>query len=262
MYLRGRHPSQLSIWQGRVSRSYFPKLITSIAYIVKSALALDLPRRMQMSFYQVIQLQSEKTGKEMTSKDITNTFRQTYHLGGSIYDGRIVLKSYVADALASEHESPSMTPTSDRSHSRIASLSLVDRLEPSPDRSGGEKNLQSAPRRLKMRVTIDGQLRHITGEGNGPLSCFLDALANDLGLKLSIREYSEHGVGVGSDVKAATYVELIPHDADHTDKSKGGYWGVGVDSDITASGLKAVLSAANGYVDSGRVEILEDKARE
>jgi 2-isopropylmalate synthase len=216
---------------------------------------------MQISFYKVIQLQSDTTGKEMTSKDITNAFRQTYHLGGSIYDGRIVLKSYVAPN--HEHDSPAMTPTSDRSHSRMQSLSLAERLEPSPDRgSENEKNLQSAPRKLNMRVTIDGKLRHISGEGNGPLSCFLDALSKDLGLKLSIREYSEHGVGVGSDVKAATYVELLPHDADPKDKSKGGYWGVGIDSDITASGLKAVLSAANGYVDSGLVQILEEKEGE
>jgi 2-isopropylmalate synthase len=216
---------------------------------------------MQMSFYQVVQLQSEQSGKEMTSKDITNAFRQTYHLGGSIYDGRIVLKSYVPDPqFNNDHDmhSPAMTPTSDRSHSRMASLSLVDRLEPSPDRGQGEKNLSSAPRRLNMRVTIDGKQRYIAGQGNGPLSCFLDALAHDLGLKLSIREYSEHGVGVGSDVKAATYVELIPNDADPKDKSKSGYWGVGVDSDITASGLKAVLSAANGYLDAEKVEIKEE----
>ena len=217
---------------------------------------------MQMSFYQVVQMQSEKTGKEMTSKDITNAFRQTYHLGGSIYDGRIVLKSYVAPN--NDHDSPSTTPTSDRSHSRMQSLSLSDRLaEPSPDRAGENgKDLQSAPKKLNMRVTIDGKLRHIAGEGNGPLSCFLNALAQDLGLKLSIREYSEHGVGVGSDVKAATYVELLPHDADPKDKSKGGYWGVGVDADITASGLKAVLSAANGYVNSGLVQILDEKDSE
>jgi 2-isopropylmalate synthase len=140
----------------------------------------------------------------------------------------------------------------------MASLSIADRHEPSPDRAADEKNLQTTPRRMSCRVSIDGKIRQIAGEGNGPLSCFLDALSKDLGLTLSIREYSEHGVGVGSDVKAATYVELLPPDADARDKSKSGFWGVGVDADITASGLKAVLSAANGYVDSGRVQILEE----
>jgi len=230
----------------------------SIAYIVKSALALDLPRRMQISFYQVVQQQSEATGKEMTSKDITTAFRQTYHLGSSIHDGRIVLKSFVTVQGNSELDSPAMTPTSDRSHSRMASLSIADRNEPSPDRAHNDKNLQSTPRKMNCKIMVDGRTRSIEGEGNGPLSCFLDALSKNLGLTLSIREYSEHGVGAGSDVKAATYVELLPPDADASNKSVSGFWGVGVDSDITASGLKAVLSAANGYLDSGRVQLLEE----
>lgn len=236
-----------------------PSLIpSSIAYIVKSALALDLPRRMQVSFYQVVQARSEATGKEMTSKDITTAFRQTYHLGGSIYDGRLVLKSFTPAPSSQEYDSPGMNP-SDVSHSRMASLSLSERQpEASPDRTTGEKNLQNTPRRLDARVFIDGKIRNISGEGNGPLSCFLDALSTDLGLTLSVREYSEHGVGVGSDVKAATYVELLPPDADPRDKAKSGFWGVGVDADITASGLKAVVSAANCYIDSGKVQVLEE----
>lgn len=239
------------------SKASEAKLTSRIAYIVKSALALDLPRRMQISFYQVVQARSEETGKEMTSKDITTAFRQTYHLGGSIYDGRIVLKSFTPGANSHDYDTPSMTPT-ETSHSRMASLSLSERAaEPSPDRAGGEKNLQNTPRRMDARVVIDGKTRNISGEGNGPLSCFLDALSTDLGLTLSVREYSEHGVGVGSDVKAATYVELLAPDADPRDKAKSGYWGVGVDADITASGLKAVLSAANGYLNSAKVQLLD-----
>lgn len=197
----------------------------------------------------------------MTSKDITTAFRQTYHLGGSIYDGRLVLKSFTPAATSHEFESPAMTPT-ELSHSRMASLSLSERVtEASPDRNAGEKNLQNTPRRLDARIFVDGKLRSISGEGNGPLSCFLDALSTDLGLTLSIREYSEHAVGVGSDVKAATYVELLPPDADPRDKAKSGYWGVGVDADITASGLKAVVSAANGYLDSQKVQVLSEEAQ-
>jgi 2-isopropylmalate synthase len=129
-------------------------------------------------------------------------------------------------------------------------------VEPSPDRNANE-NLQQNPKRLTAKISVEGKVRDIAGEGNGPLSSFLDALQGDLGISLSIREYSEHAVGVGSDVKAATYVELIPADADPKDKTKGGFWGIGVDADITASGLKAVMSAANGYIDAARVELAE-----
>jgi 2-isopropylmalate synthase len=234
----------------------------SIAYIVKSALALDLPRRMQIAFYKVIQARSEETGKEMTSKDITTAFRQTYHLGGSIYDGRLVLKSFTTLDIRTPGSStigtPELSPVGDsRPHSRMASLSLSDsRVEPSPDRNAHD-NLHTSPKRLTAKVLVDGKLRDISGEGNGPLSSFLDALQADLGLTLSIREYSEHGVGAGSDVKAATYVELIGPEADPKDKTQGGYWGIGVDADITASGLKAVMSAANGYIESRKVQIAE-----
>ncbi|WWC59913.1 2-isopropylmalate synthase [Kwoniella dejecticola CBS 10117] len=227
-----------------------------IAYIVKSALALDLPRRMQIAFYKVVQDRSESTGKEMTSKDITTAFRQTYHLGGSVYDGRMVLKSFnmvdIRSAAPSAVGTPSLSPDRSRAHSRVASLTNSV-VEASPDRDI-DSNLPSASKRLKAKVLVDGALREISGEGNGPLSSFLDALQGDLGIALSIREYTEHAVGAGSDVKAATYVELIPPNVEAKDKTKGGFWGVGVDADITASGLKAVISAANGYLGQSPVQ--------
>ena len=230
-----------------------------IAYIVKQALALDLPRRMQISFYRVIQERSETTGKEITSKDITTAFRQTYFLGGSTYEGRLVLKSFssleVRSGASSALATPELSPSPGRGMLRMQQLNLSNG-EASPDRATND-NLQNAPRRLRAKVNVDGKLRDVTGEGNGPLSSFLDALQGDLGISLSIREYSEHSVGVGSDVKAATYVELISPDADPKDKAKGGFWGVGVDADITASGLKAVVSATNGYLVAHNVEIPE-----
>ncbi len=230
------------------------RLTDRIAYIVKQALALDLPRRMQIAFYKVVQERSEATGKEMTSKDITTAFRQTYHLGGSIYDGRLVLKSFVTTDLRgpSGTATPELHATPD--HRRVASLSLNNtRAEPSPDRH--DDNLPSAPKRITAKIYVDNKLREISGEGNGPLSSFLDALLTDLGIDLSIREYTEHAVGAGSDVKAATYVELIPNNVDPKDKTRGGFWGVGVDADITASGLKAVMSAANGAIGDRVIEV-------
>lgn len=217
---------------------------------------------MQISFYKVIQERSEQTGKEMTSKDITTAFRQTYHLGGSIYDGRVVLKSFstidIKTPGASMFGTPEMSPSNSesRTHGRMASLSLSNHAEASPDRSNDD--LRQSPKRLTAKIVVDGKLRDIAGEGNGPLSSFLDALLSDLGVSLSIREYSEHGVGVGSDVKAATYVELIPSTADPKDKTRGGYWGIGVDADITASGLKAVLSAANGYLRAENIVVSDN----
>ena len=218
-------------------------------------MALDMPRRMQIAFYRVIQGLSEEKGKEVTSKDITTAFRATYHLGGSTYDGRIVLKSFMTrDVEPSGSSSPNP-----QNHVSNLSMSLGDlKLSAAGGTDDKEQDLRVSPKRLNAKVLMDGTLREINGEGNGPLSSLLDALEADLGISLSVREYTEHGVGAGSDVKAATYVELIPADVDAKDRTRGGYWGVGVDADITASGLKAVISAANGYIEANDIQVKED----
>ncbi len=186
---------------------------------------------MQIAFYRIIQEMSETSGKEISVEDITSALRRTYHLGGPQYEGRLVLRSYnLADANPTANGTPANGYDSDN--------------ESSPDRQ----------RSLSARISVDGIVRTISGSGNGPLSSFIDALHKDLGITLSIREYSEHAIGGGSDTKAASYIELVPPEADNKDKTTGGFWGVGVDSDITGSGLKAVLSAVNGALGNKAVK--------
>jgi 2-isopropylmalate synthase len=109
-------------------------------------------------------------------------------------------------------------------------------------------------RRFEGRISVDGTVRNLRGEGNGPLSALLDALQTHLDLYFSIREYSEHAVGQGTNVEAASYVELI-------ETSTGSaYWGVGLDSDIAGSGLKAVMSAVNLAIKDNQV-LPEHKTR-
>ncbi|KAG8927765.1 hypothetical protein FRC02_007796 [Tulasnella sp. 418] len=193
-----------------------------IAYLVKQALHLDLPRKMQIAFYQVVQDIADRTGKEMTIDDITSAFYKTYKYGPK-HEGRLALRSFtLMDA------SRPSTPTDSR--------------QPSPTPSGSGND---TPRRFVGRISVDGIVREIRGEGNGPLSSLLDALRTYLDIDLVIREYSEHSVGEGTGAKAASYVELITPDAD---KGVPGSWGVGVDSDIAGSGLRAVLSAVNAFI--------------
>ncbi|CAE6450422.1 unnamed protein product [Rhizoctonia solani] len=196
-----------------------------ISYLVKQALSLDLPRRMQVSFYQVIQALSEDTGKEITMEDIVSAFKKTYRFGGGVYEGRLVLKSFTLS------EVPPSRPAS-------------------PSQENG---VHDTGRRFEGKLLVDGAVRMIRGEGNGPLSALLDALRGHLDLNLSVREYSEHSIGEGTSVKAASYVELIKPDADPNDKTIGGYWGVGVDSNIAASALRGVISAANHALGSDPV---------
>ncbi|CAE6495541.1 unnamed protein product [Rhizoctonia solani] len=196
-----------------------------ISYLVKQALSLDLPRRMQISFYQVIQALSEEAGREITMEDIVSAFKKTYRFGGGVHEGRLVLKSFTLS------EVPPSRPAS-------------------PSQENG---LHDTGRRFEGKLLVDGVVRMIRGEGNGPLSALLNALRGHLDLDLSVREYSEHSIGEGTSVKAASYVELVKPDADPNNKMTGGYWGVGVDSNIAASALRAVISAANNALGSGPV---------
>lgn len=86
-------------------------------------------------------------------------------------------------------------------------------------------------------ILDNGKEEIISGTGNGPVSSLLDAL-KARGIELDVKEYSEHSIGSGSNVQAAAYVELV-------DKSGRRIWGVGVDEDVTAASLSAVLSAAS-----------------
>jgi 2-isopropylmalate synthase len=64
-----------------------------VAYLVQRSLQLDLPRRMQVAFYQVIQALSERTSKEITPEDIEKAFRSSYFLGVP-HAGRFALGDY------------------------------------------------------------------------------------------------------------------------------------------------------------------------
>lgn len=88
------------------------------------------------------------------------------------------------------------------------------------------------------KVTIDGEVRSLSGRGNGLISGVIAALAESTGPTLSIVDYSEHAIGVGTDVQAAAYVECKLADGRTV-------FGVGIDADVATASVRAVLSAAN-----------------
>lgn len=191
-----------------------------IAYLVQQHLGLDMPRKMQVSFYQVVQAVADREAREMRPEDITGAFRETYHYGGSKYEGRLALKSFKISA------------------------------EAVSDNAGDDEEPADERRLFDGTISVDGALRVIRGDGNGPLSALLDALRTHLDIDFTIREYAEHGIGEGSNVKAASYVEIVRGGQDVKDARRAteSWWGVGADSDIAGSGLRAVLSAVNSAI--------------
>ena len=91
------------------------------------------------------------------------------------------------------------------------------------------------------RITLNGEERSISGRGNGLISSVLTALRENLGVDLEVLDYSEHAIGVGTNVNAAAYVECRTPDGKII-------FGTGMDADVATASVKAVLSAANAVL--------------
>ena len=96
--------------------------------------------------------------------------------------------------------------------------------------AAGEKD------RLEVGVDVEGERQMLTGEGNGPIAAFCDALSG-VGYDVRVLDYAEHALSSGGDAIAAAYVECA------VDGQV--VWGVGLDPNIVTASLKAVTSAVN-----------------
>ncbi|KAI3625758.1 hypothetical protein CBS9595_001119 [Malassezia furfur] len=208
-----------------------------IAYLLTQALGVDLPRRMQVSFYQVIQAIADQTSKELSIEDITQAFCQHYHLPSlelGKNEGKFALRSF------------SLSETQNQVNGSASNGNVANGSTP-------------RYRSFSGKIACDGEVHEVSGTGNGPISALLDAMEKTFGVSADVREYSEHALrphtmqlGGEADTKkgqtraqAASYVELVrPEESAKVGANKAkGFWGVGIDVDITATSLKAVLSA-------------------
>jgi len=91
-----------------------------------------------------------------------------------------------------------------------------------------------------VSVVDRGRAREIDGEGNGPVSAFVDAISA-LGYHVRVLDYAEHALSAGGDALAAAYVECEVGEGEDAQV----LWGVGMDANIVTASLKAVTSAVN-----------------
>lgn len=91
---------------------------------------------------------------------------------------------------------------------------------------------------INVQFKYNGEYKDIEGIGNGPLNALKNALAKELGLQISILDYSEHALSKGSEAKAAAYVHVIRDQSIST-------FGVGVSTSITRASVRAIFSALN-----------------
>jgi 2-isopropylmalate synthase len=88
-------------------------------------------------------------------------------------------------------------------------------------------------------IEVDGREQRVSGRGKGLISSVLATLHEAFGLELEVLDYTEHALGTGTDARAATYIECARPDG-------ATVWGVGIDEDVAAASVRAIISAANG----------------
>lgn len=91
---------------------------------------------------------------------------------------------------------------------------------------------------VTLTLNYRGQEMDVTGRGNGRLDAVANALRKGCNLEFDIVDYNESSLTQGSTSKAVSYVQV--NDCINEDR-----FGVGVDDDIIASSVKALVSALN-----------------
>ena len=196
-----------------------------MAYLLKTNHNLDLPKRLQVEFDKIVQNFADTTKKEVKDENIWRLFKDEYlpvEQSGMTAAGVVV------------------GDTHDATLAPWGRLKLL-KVAVSSGEDGSDTVLKARVLDRGVNVGVDEpHEREISGIGNGPIAAFLNAVSN-LGIEASVMDYVEHTMSVGTDAMAASYVECqVGEDAETQI-----IWGVGIDSSITTSALKAIISAIN-----------------
>jgi 2-isopropylmalate synthase len=113
-----------------------------------------------------------------------------------------------------------------------ANISSAVRLEQANYSEGADGQIFAG-----VKLTVNGETRSLTADGNGRLDCVSNAIKKILGDVYTLESYSQHAIEGKTDAKAASYVGIRRGDKI--------YWGSGIDSDIGNSSVKALISAVN-----------------
>ncbi|WP_297316309.1 2-isopropylmalate synthase [Bifidobacterium indicum] len=197
-----------------------------MAYLLKANHHLDLPKRLQVEFEKLVQAYADKTKHEVKDADIWRLFKDEYlpvEEGGGVADGE------------------SMADKDDETLNQWGRLKLLG-VSVTSGEDGSDTVLEATVLDKGLGPQDEECKRRIEGRGNGPIAAFLDALKS-LDLTVSVQDYAEHAMTAGSDALAASYVECKVGEPAEARV----IWGVGIDSSISTSSLKAIISAINRF---------------
>ncbi len=96
--------------------------------------------------------------------------------------------------------------------------------------------------KVELSFKYNGVLKEVEAVGNGPLDAVKVALHDTTDVNVTIVDYTQHALGEGSNARAAAYICM------RDEKTGKVTHGVGVSSNITRAGIRAVFSALNRLV--------------
>ncbi|OTA26501.1 2-isopropylmalate synthase [Alloscardovia macacae] len=223
-----------------------------MAYLLKVNHNLDLPKRLQVEFDKVVQRYADETKREVKDEDIWRLFKDEY-LPAEESGKHAALAD--TDTAAGEGEGAPLGVNGQRLEKwgryRLLGANIMSDESGSDtvikvkiqDNGAGAAGAAGAAAGSAGSVRAgakDPVVRTLSGVGNGPIAAFVNAISV-LGVTVSVLDYAEHALSAGGDAVAASYVECQVGDEPETQI----IWGVGIDSSITTSSLKAILSAVN-----------------
>ncbi|GAA3601335.1 2-isopropylmalate synthase [Agrococcus terreus] len=140
-----------------------------VAYLLKADHGLDLPRRLQIEFSNIVQARTDSEGGEVSSDAIWTIFGDEYL------------------------PNPSREAVDQWGRFELREVSSASSL-------GGETS-------LTVVLRDEQTLRDVEASGNGPIDALLSLLKGE-GVEVSLVDYVEHTLAAGQDAQAASYVEL------------------------------------------------------
>uniref|UniRef100_UPI003FF0B9B4 2-isopropylmalate synthase n=1 Tax=Candidatus Fimivicinus sp. TaxID=3056640 RepID=UPI003FF0B9B4 len=177
------------------------------AFIMSNNFGYELPKAMHPEFGKAVKAACDAAGTEITPQQVFDLFKKEYIDVDGPYQ---ILKMKYYDEGAEDGSA---------SHGRFVGLIKNNGFEPT----------------------------EISGEGNGPIDAFFNAL-RQVGISgYHFEDYSEHAISIGSDAKAVSYIHL-------TDAEGKNIFGVGISHNIYYASIRGVLCAINRSMRAQKAE--------
>ena len=107
---------------------------------------------------------------------------------------------------------------------------------------------------IKLRFSVYGEERELSGLGNGPLDAAQQALEEELHVRMRILDYYEHALSAGSTAEAVAYIQLLDQESGRI------AFGVGRSSNTMRASIRGLFSAVNRLFYPG--ELMKDDKRQ